>query len=452
MDIPYDYDTDHPRRRGRIAAGPAHARRPARSLPGPIDRHEARVRAWVFVDRDGALAEAERRTAEIAAAASSAGRCTAFRSASRTSLTCSTGRPPRARDCGHKASPARMPRWSSGCGNAGAVLLGKTVTTQYASFDPPPTRNPWNLESHAGRLQQRLGGGPGLRHVPGRARLADRRLDHPAGVVLRRRRLQADLRPGQRRRRRAAGARRWIIRGRWRAASATWRSCSRPSPAPTRAIRVHCADRPVPRLTRICINAQGESARPRLGRLRGLFERLAEPPTAGHDGATSAERFRQAGARYLDGSPCRPLSPRWFTASHRDGGGGGRVSRAALRKHPEDYEPNIRGLLEEGLACPAPEYARCKEHQRQLTREMMACFEGVDVLLSRRRPARPRTPATTGDPAFNSPWSYTGLPTVCLPGGRVRGWLPLAIQLVGAALAGGGVARRGGVVRGGAGR
>src|SRR5439155_25309828 len=27
---------------------------------------------------------------------------------------------------------------------AGAVLLGKTVTTQYASFDPPPTRNPWN--------------------------------------------------------------------------------------------------------------------------------------------------------------------------------------------------------------------------------------------------------------------------------------------------------------------
>src|SRR5207253_8372857 len=28
---------------------------------------------------------------------------------------------------------------------AGAILLGKTVTTQYASFDPPPTRNPWNL-------------------------------------------------------------------------------------------------------------------------------------------------------------------------------------------------------------------------------------------------------------------------------------------------------------------
>src|SRR6202008_71199 len=33
---------------------------------------------------------------------------------------------------------------------AGAILLGKTVTTQYASFDPPVTRNPWNLERTPG--------------------------------------------------------------------------------------------------------------------------------------------------------------------------------------------------------------------------------------------------------------------------------------------------------------
>src|SRR5207249_7490695 len=34
--------------------------------------------------------------------------------------------------------------------DAGAVLVGKTVTTQYASFDPPVTRNPWNLERTPG--------------------------------------------------------------------------------------------------------------------------------------------------------------------------------------------------------------------------------------------------------------------------------------------------------------
>src|SRR5690348_15775769 len=34
--------------------------------------------------------------------------------------------------------------------DAGAVILGKTVTTEFASFDPPPTRNPWNLERTPG--------------------------------------------------------------------------------------------------------------------------------------------------------------------------------------------------------------------------------------------------------------------------------------------------------------
>jgi Asp-tRNA(Asn)/Glu-tRNA(Gln) amidotransferase A subunit family amidase len=28
---------------------------------------------------------------------------------------------------------------------AGVVVVGKTVTTEFATFDPPPTRNPWNL-------------------------------------------------------------------------------------------------------------------------------------------------------------------------------------------------------------------------------------------------------------------------------------------------------------------
>src|SRR5262249_10115777 len=34
--------------------------------------------------------------------------------------------------------------------NAGAIILGKTVTTQFACFDPPITRNPWNLDRTPG--------------------------------------------------------------------------------------------------------------------------------------------------------------------------------------------------------------------------------------------------------------------------------------------------------------
>src|SRR5215831_5834185 len=33
---------------------------------------------------------------------------------------------------------------------AGAILLGKTVTTEWACFDPPATRNPWNLQHTPG--------------------------------------------------------------------------------------------------------------------------------------------------------------------------------------------------------------------------------------------------------------------------------------------------------------
>ena len=38
----------------------------------------------------------------------------------------------------------------------------------------------------------------------------------------------------------------------------------------------------------------------------------------------------------------------------------------------------------------------------------------------------------TGNPAFNSPWSYTGMPTISIPAGWSSEGLPLAIQLVGA--------------------
>ncbi len=40
-------------------------------------------------------------------------------------------------------------------------------------------------------------------------------------------------------------------------------------------------------------------------------------------------------------------------------------------------------------------------------------------------------PSTTGNPAFNSPWSYTGLPTVSFPVGLASDRLPVAVQLVG---------------------
>src|SRR5207248_6326962 len=113
------------------------------------DRYEERVRAWVYLDRGGAREQAERLTAELR------------RGEDRGPLH---GIPVGIKDiidvfdmptgCGSKLWANSYARRDATCverlRQAGAVILGKTVTTAYASFDPPVTRNPWNLERTPG--------------------------------------------------------------------------------------------------------------------------------------------------------------------------------------------------------------------------------------------------------------------------------------------------------------
>ena len=49
---------------------------------------------------------------------------------------------------------------------AGAVLIGKTVTTQFASADPSPTRNPWRPNRTPGGSSSGSGAGVAARLVP----------------------------------------------------------------------------------------------------------------------------------------------------------------------------------------------------------------------------------------------------------------------------------------------
>src|SRR6516165_2673084 len=114
-----------------------------------IDRWEEHVHAWVFVDRDGARAEAKRLTDELA------------RGQYRGPLH---GIPIGVKDIFDVfdwPTAAGSKLWANSIARqdaevirqlrqAGCIFLGKTVTTQYASFDPPVTRNPWNLSRTPG--------------------------------------------------------------------------------------------------------------------------------------------------------------------------------------------------------------------------------------------------------------------------------------------------------------
>src|SRR5258708_26072099 len=110
-----------------------------------IDEWEPNVRAWVSVDRNGALARASDLDRELEIGRwrgplhgipigikdliDVAGWPTAAGAPWLTNAVAAVDAP----------LVARLRA-------AGAVILGKTVTTQFACFDPPPTRNPWNFD------------------------------------------------------------------------------------------------------------------------------------------------------------------------------------------------------------------------------------------------------------------------------------------------------------------
>jgi Asp-tRNA(Asn)/Glu-tRNA(Gln) amidotransferase A subunit family amidase len=137
------------------------------SLLQHIDRLEPRVQAWVTLDRSGALTAAQRLAAE------------AERGSIRGPLH---GVPIGVKDiywtaglkttCGSRIFAEHVPSYDATTvarlKQAGAIILGKTVTTEFATADPGPTRNPWNLEHTPGGSSSGSAAGVAARMMTGR--------------------------------------------------------------------------------------------------------------------------------------------------------------------------------------------------------------------------------------------------------------------------------------------
>lgn len=388
-----------------------------------IERFEPRIRAWVLIDEQAARATARRAGDEIAAGH--------YRGPLHgiplgiKDIVDVAGWPTRA------GSPLRNDHRANRDAvivarlrAAGAVFLGKTVTTEFASFDPPPTRNPFNYERTPGgsssgsaaavatgmclgAIGSQTGGSitrpasycgvAGCKPTYGRVPLTgivplSFHLDHPGPIA----KTVTDL-----------------------------------------ALLLNCLagydgsdpvsiDQPIPD----CAAACAEPAVPRLGVLEEFFMAGASP-AAREVTQAALERMRAAGA-LVRAVPLPAEFPEVLTLHRRVMAvEAADYHRANYREHADQYGPNIAVLIEEGLATSAIDYAAALAHQARLRREMLACFADVDVLVT---PATTDTaPGTeiTGDPKFNSPWSYTGYPTVSFPCGLADDGLPLSLQLVG---------------------
>jgi Asp-tRNA(Asn)/Glu-tRNA(Gln) amidotransferase A subunit family amidase len=101
-------------------------------------------------------------------------------------------------------------------------------------------------------------------------------------------------------------------------------------------------------------------------------------------------------------------------------------------RNPDKLSPEITAVLKRGGAVTFDRYVAAQRKTVAFKAHIDAMFDAVDVLLTPSAPGEaPEGLRETGDPRFNSIWTLSGHPCVTLPVGTGPKGLPLGVQLVG---------------------
>jgi Asp-tRNA(Asn)/Glu-tRNA(Gln) amidotransferase A subunit family amidase len=413
-----------------------------------IDEFDRDIHAWVLVDAEGARREAERlsQLAEegewlgplhgipigIKDIIDVAGWPTRCASPLRGPLAAREESPIAEREVhtrrGHVA--ARDATVVSRLRKAGAIILGKTTTTEWACFDPPPTRNPWNLSRTPGgsssgsaaavalemclaALGTQTGGSiirpaaycgvSGLK--PGHGDISldgvvplTMHLDHVGPIARTVADLYAVWQPlaiG------AHGSIDSLYTMKWaRHDLEFWLDCYGANKT-LFVVDSPLLERATPEVREITAHA--------IERLRGsvLVRELVLPESFGNILTWHKQIMAVEAAAY-----------------HRE----------TFPAERSQYGPKVAELLDEGHAVAGIDYAQALIQREKLRTELASLLgASSDLLGCLVMPATP-SPApdasTTGDPAFNAPWSYLGLPALTIPCGLSSTGLPVGLQFI----------------------
>jgi len=391
------------------------------ALLGRIERIEPVLRSFVTVDAQGARA-----AAKAADDALRAGRGTGALHGvpfaakdiyDAEGLPTTAGYPPLA---GHvaKADAFTVARMKA----AGAVLIGKAVTTQFASGDPSPTRNPW-------RADRTPGGSSSGSAVAVAARLVPIALGtQTGGSILRPAGYNGvvGLKPTYGR-----VSRRGIVPLSWTLDHAGPIARSVEDTALVLGVlaghdpldpRSLSADPFDPGAARAVL------PKPRLGLLVDVVDR-AEAIVRAHLLETVA-RLRDAGATVTEIRLRSSFD--LYIAVHRltMQAEAATVHAGFIARERQHYSPRIRTEAMVGQVLPSWVYLQSQRVRRRLAAETSELAAGLDAFVLPTASNLAPGPETTGDPTFQALWSLIGWPSISVPSGISSDGLPFAVQLV----------------------
>jgi Asp-tRNA(Asn)/Glu-tRNA(Gln) amidotransferase A subunit family amidase len=311
---------------------------------------------------------------------------------------------------------------------AGAIILGKTATTEFALLDPAETRNPWNLEHTPGGSSSGSGAAVAARMC--QAAIGSQTVGstiRPAaycGIVgmkpsfgLVSRHGMLPLAPSLDH----VG----ILARSVAAAAAMLQAMAGADARDPASAPVAAAD---------YIDAVAAPAHPpRIAVMPKAFDDRAAQETRAAVAAAVA-RLAQAGAQIEAIDPPESLAAVAGNILIELSAEAGAVHRERFAEKADLYGPKIREFIERGLGTPAWKYIGTLEIQRRFRRDVDRIVGQFDAILTPATPApAPAGLGSTGDPSFNGPWTLSGHPVVAIPCGLAPSGLPVAIQLTGGA-------------------